>query len=129
MTKLTPIPADERAIYYDALRAGRAEAERLGCGAMDDRIFGAFWAAIRSAYAPLIAARAAEAERERIARAMYACLTCGQAHEFRLIEGERYTWSHPQDGHDYRTALCNGDQSDIAAAIARTAGTTEVGRG
>lgn len=46
MAELTPIPAEHRAIYYDALRAGRAEAERLGVKLLDDRIFIAFHRAL-----------------------------------------------------------------------------------
>lgn len=56
MADLTPIPTEHRKVYYAALLAGRAEAERLGYPLLDDRIFGEFWAAIRSAYTPLIVA-------------------------------------------------------------------------
>lgn len=51
MAELTPIPAEHRAIYYDALRAGRAEAERLGVSLLDDRIFLAFH---RALYRPML---------------------------------------------------------------------------
>lgn len=70
----------------------------------------------------LIAERAAADaradERERIAVAMHACLTCGQRHESRMLADETYTWEHPDDGHLYDTALAAED-CDIASAIAR----------
>lgn len=72
MTDLTPIPAEQRAAYYDALLAGRAEAERLGYGPIDDRIFAAFH---RALYRPMVdAARADERAKvaEDIARAIEA---------------------------------------------------------
>lgn len=51
MTELTPIPTEQRHVYYDALVAGRAEAERLGYGMLDDRIFAAFH---RALYRPML---------------------------------------------------------------------------
>lgn len=56
MSELTPIPAEHRKVYYDALLAGRAEAERLGYPMLDDRIFAAFDRAQRGPLAELIVA-------------------------------------------------------------------------
>jgi hypothetical protein len=64
MTTLTPIPAEQRAAYYDALLAGRAEAARLGIPLLDDRIFIAFH---RALYRPML-----DAHGERIATAIEA---------------------------------------------------------
>lgn len=56
MAELTPIPAEHRKVYYDALLAGRAEAERLGYPMLDDRIFAAFDRAQRGPMVELIVA-------------------------------------------------------------------------
>lgn len=45
------IPSEHRRLYLDAIHAGRAEAERLGYGLMDDRIFSTFF---RALYQPLL---------------------------------------------------------------------------
>lgn len=84
-SSLTPIPAEERAVYYDALRAGRAEAERLGYGAMDDRIFGAFWRVIRETHTPVVADRDAQAEKVKALRS--------QLNEIKDVVG----WFEPGD--------------------------------
>lgn len=57
MPELTPIPADQRQAYLSALVVGRQEAERLGYGLIDDRIFGAFH---RALYSPMLHAHARE---------------------------------------------------------------------
>lgn len=56
MAELTPIPAEQRRAYYDALLAGRDEAARLGYGLLDDRIFSAFH---RELYRPMLDAHEA----------------------------------------------------------------------
>lgn len=68
MSDLTPIPAEHRRAYYDALLAGRAEAQRLGVPLIDDRIFIAFH---RALYRPMLDAHEREVRAkvaEEIAR-------------------------------------------------------------
>jgi hypothetical protein len=55
------IPAEHRKVYYDALLAGRAEADRLGCGLLDDRIFAAFH---RALYRPTVKLIEADTQRK-----------------------------------------------------------------
>ena len=45
------VPSEHRQLYLNAIHAGRAEAERLGYGLMDDRIFSTFF---RALYQPLL---------------------------------------------------------------------------
>ena len=61
MAELTPIPAEHRKVYYDALLAGGAEAERLGYVPIDDRIFAAFY---RTLYRPMVALIVADTRRQ-----------------------------------------------------------------
>jgi hypothetical protein len=113
VAELTPIPGTHRAVYYDALRAGRAEAERLGYPLLDDRIFGEFWAAIRSAYTPLIVAdtrrKVAEEITDNVRNADFA-------------KQDRGVWS----GFTERMAYVAGH--DKAAAIARGSGNGDSGQ-
>lgn len=112
MAELTPIPAEHRRVYYDALRAGRAEAERLGYPVMDDRIFGEFFAVIRSGLIPLIAGQVRQATADDTKRADEA------------LRYARLTLRSIADVSS-RQAICRAAENAIDlinAAIARRAG-------
>lgn len=132
MNELTPIPAEQRRVYYDALRAGRAEAERLGYGPMDDRVFAAFH---RALYRPMLdAARADERAKaaEEIAKAIETkrgdrCPECGGKPysskalrsipaRIRMKCGGGHTWDVPGGLAAHPNQWCATD----AAGIART---------
>lgn len=115
MSELTPIPTDQRHAYLDALTAGRDEAERLGYGAMDDRVFASFH---RALYRPMLDAHAAEVrqkERERGAAALPAILL---AHGRNDIRACQCGWSELGRSHVthvvqmWLDAVARGEEAD-----------------